>query len=148
MNTPTQFRQYLGFVILVVLVNFFAVDSSVAETGKKPDAKSVKKGVKLYSRYCISCHGVKGVGEKPISYYIRKPDFYDAPALNQSMHAWHHTDEALLKMILQGSPRTKRMPAMKGVISRKQAVDLVAYIKSLWGKRELDCQGPKHMSCM
>ena len=26
--------------------------------------------------------------------------------------------------------------------------DLVAYIKSLWSKRELDCQGQKHMQCM
>jgi hypothetical protein len=25
---------------------------------------------------------------------------------------------------------------------------IVAYIKSLWSKRELECQGPKHMQCM
>jgi hypothetical protein len=33
-------------------------------------------------------------------------------------------------------------------LSEQNAQDLVAYIKSLWTQRELDCQGPKHMQCM
>lgn len=148
MGTSMRYRQIPGLIILVAFTLSLAIDTSVAETGKKPDANSVVRGKGLYSNYCIPCHGIKGVGEKPIPSYIREPGYYEAPALDRSMHAWHHTDEALLKTILQGSSRTKRMPAMKGVITRKQAIDLVAYIKSLWGRRELDCQGPKHMSCM
>ncbi|MEE8387351.1 MAG: cytochrome c [Acidiferrobacterales bacterium] len=148
MRTSMRYRQFPGLKLLIVLALSVAIDSSMAETGKKPDVNAVARGEGLYRSYCIRCHGVKGAGEKPISPYIRDPGYYEAPALDRSMHAWHHTDEALLKTILQGSPRTKRMPAMKGVITRKQAIDLVAYIKSFWGKRELDCQGPKHMSCM
>jgi hypothetical protein len=72
-----------------------------------------------------------------------------APALDESAHAWHHTDEQLAETILEGSPRTPRMPAGKNSgISAADARDLVAYIKSLWTRRELDCQGPKHMECM
>ena len=61
----------------------------------------------------------------------------------------HHTDDALEKTILDGSPRTQRMAAWKNEGMTKQNVrDLIAYIKSLWTQRELDCQGPKHMQCM
>ena len=75
--------------------------------------------------------------------------YITAPALNASAHAWHHTDEALEKTILDGSPRAPRMAAWKNSgISTGDAQDLVAYIKSLWTRRELDCQGPKHMQCM
>jgi len=70
-----------------------------------------------------------------------------ALALNGSAHAWHHTD-ALVNMILNGSQRTERMPVCKKQgLTDQNARDLVAYIKSSWGKRELDCQGPKHMQC-
>ncbi len=148
MGTSMRHRQYFWLKILIVIAHAMAINTSVAETGKKPDVISATSGEKLFGNYCVSCHGVKGVGEKPISPYIRVPGFYEAPALDRSMHAWHHTDEALLKTILHGSPRTSRMPAMKDVITHKQAVDLVSYIKSLWGSRELNCQGPKHMSCM
>ena len=34
------------------------------------------------------------------------------------------------------------------IVDNEDAHDLVAYIKSLWTQRELDCQGPKHMQCM
>lgn len=72
-----------------------------------------------------------------------------APALDASAHAWHHTDEALQKLILEGSARTSRMAAWKNTgLTENDAHDLVAYIKSLWTQRELDCQGPKHMQCM
>ena len=72
-----------------------------------------------------------------------------APALDSSAHAWHHTDVALQKLILEGSSRTPRMEAWKKTgLSNKEAHDLVAYIKSLWTQRELECQGPNHMQCM
>jgi len=68
--------------------------------------------------------------------------------LNDTSHAWHHSDEQLAQTILQGIQRTNRMPAWKNVLTEKQAYDIVAYIKSLWSPRILACQGPKHMSCM
>jgi len=69
--------------------------------------------------------------------------------MNDSEHAWHHTDEAIAKTILEGSPRSPRMIAWKKAgLDQQNAQDLIAYIKSLWTQRELDCQGPKHMKCM
>ena len=72
-----------------------------------------------------------------------------APALDESAHAWHHTDEALEKTILEGAPRTSRMAAWNDAgLSTQDARDLIAYIKSLWTQRELDFQGPKRMQCI
>lgn len=107
------------------------------------------RGQNLYVKKCQSCHGKDGVGENYSIQSLSSKEYIMAPALNASAHAWHHTDEALVKTILDGSPRTPRMAAWKNSgISMENAQDLVAYIKSLWTRRELDCQGPKHMQCM
>jgi len=61
------------------------------------------------------------------------------------MYAWHHTDDDLVKTILEGSSRESCMRGFKGVLQENQARENVAYLKSLWGTRALACQGPLHM---
>ena len=108
-----------------------------------------KRGQNLYTRNCQSCHGKDGVGETFSIEALTDKKYIMAPALDASAHAWHHTDEALSKTILNGSPRTPKMAAWKDSgITDENAGDLVVYIKSLWTERELGCQGPKHMQCM
>lgn len=141
----------VGSLVLVVTVAYTLISvipEGIAATGKAPDKQAAKRGKELYNVYCQSCHGKNGVGESPIPPAIRDPSYFIAPALNESQHAWHHTDENLLETILKGSTRTKRMAAWERVISKQNAEDLVAYMKSLWSPRILACQGPKHMSCM
>jgi len=113
-------------------------------------AERVAKGKALFEENCSACHGAKGVGEAPDN-----PGAVDenkmplAPALNNNMHAWHHSDEQLISTILNGSPRNERMIAWKDHdLSREDAESVVAYIKSLWNFTSLSCQGPRHMSCM
>lgn len=120
----------------------------LAETGQRPDVQSVTAGKALYQQYCQTCHKEDGVGERPIPPLLKKPGYLIAMPLNETSHAWHHTDDQLVNNILNGLKRTQRMPAWKGVISEKQAHEILAYIKSLWSDRILNCQGPKHMSCM
>lgn len=106
-------------------------------------------GRNLYQSYCQSCHGAEGVGEPPIPLGIRRLDYILAMPLNETSHAWHHGDNNLVQTILHGNRRTKlRMPVFDSVLSEEQARDLVAYIKTFWSDRILECQGPKHMSCM
>lgn len=120
-----------------------------AYTGdRKPTTKAALRGEGLYKQYCQTCHGVRGIGETFTTQALNNSKYTMAPALDDSMHTWHHTDEAIVKTILEGIKRNKRMPAWKGVLSEKDARDVVAYIKSLWSERTLSCQGPKHMSCM
>jgi len=121
--------------------------TAVAETGDPPDPQAARRGAPLYQKYCQACHGARGVGERlSFSAYVHRE--IPASALDDSQHAWHHSDDDLTAFILNGSPRTARMPAWKGTLSEKQVRDIVAYIKSLWGPRAIECQGPKHMSCM
>ncbi len=114
----------------------------------KPLSEAGKRGKKLFAAKCQSCHGVDGVGETYTTQSLTDRNYISAPALDDSAHAWHHTDDALVKTILDGSPRTEKMRAWrKEGLTESDARDLVAYIKSLWGQRALDCQGPKHMRC-
>ena len=119
-----------------------------AETGKKPDPDAVVQGKTLYKKHCIECHQKDGVGEMPIPLGIRHPDYVTAMPLNETSHAWHHGDIQLVNTILNGTRRTKRMPVFGKVLSKEEANDVVAYVKSLWSPRIIACQGPKHMSCM
>jgi mono/diheme cytochrome c family protein len=136
----------------ILVVNFLAliIFSGIAgaETGKTPDPGAVVLGKGLYEKHCQVCHQKDGVGETPIPWSIRKPGYFTAMPLNETSHAWHHTDEQLANMIFEGLRRTKRMPAFKEVISEKEVYDIVAYIKSLWSPRIIACQGPQHMRCM
>ena len=113
-------------------------------------ADRIEAGRKLFEENCQACHGVNGVGERPDDMYATDENgLYVAPPLDDSAHGWHHSDDQLIETILDGSPRNERMAAWKELdISREDAEDIVAYIKSLWSFRSLACQGPRHMSCM
>lgn len=103
---------------------------------------------KTYETYCQSCHGENGVGEKPKDMNSQDEYGFVAPPLDNSSHGWHHADGNLAHTILNGSPRNPRMLAFKDLISEEEAMNAVAYIKSLWNFRSLACQGAMHMKCM
>jgi mono/diheme cytochrome c family protein len=116
---------------------------------RAPKTPEETRGKALFDTYCQVCHGIEGVGETYTLQSLTDQKYLMAPALDTSAHAWHHTDDALVETILNGSSRPSRMPAWKKQgLNEQNARDLVAYIKSLWTQRELDCQGPKHMQCM
>jgi len=134
--------------LLIIMLCFFYNNIAIAETGKMPDIKNIIFGNILYKKHCLICHKKDGVGEPEIPLSIKLPGYFTAMPLNETSHAWHHSDEQLIDTILNGLKRTKRMPAFNSIISVKEAEDLVAYIKILWSPRIIACQGPKHMSCM
>ncbi len=108
-----------------------------------------KRGATLYQEKCQSCHGISGVGETYTIESLTDRNYRISPPLDESAHAWHHTDEALVKKILEGSSPPGRMPAWgtQG-LTTEDATALVAYMKSLWSERIKACQGPGHMNCM
>ncbi len=113
-------------------------------------AERIEAGRTLFEENCQACHGVRGIGEKRGD--PNAPEEGDgplAPALDDSMHAWHHADEQLIETILHGLPNSERMIAWKEAdLVRENAESIVAYMKSLWDFRALACQGPRHMGCM
>ncbi len=110
----------------------------------------IAAGHALYQENCQACHGVDGVGENPDDPMAVDQDGLPlAPALDDSAHAWHHSDADLVRAILDGISRNPRMAAWRDHgISRDEAESLVTYIKSLWSFQSLACQGARHMSCM
>lgn len=146
MLSVTRIRGKIQAVTFFLIFFFGGLVS--AETGQAPAPEAVALGKQLYDKHCQVCHQKDGVGEPPIPWSIREPGYFTAMPLNESSHAWHHSDEQLAQVILDGLRRTNRMPAFKLILSEKEAYDIVAYIKSLWSARIIACQGPKHMSCM
>jgi photosystem II stability/assembly factor-like uncharacterized protein len=110
-----------------------------------PHSPGELRGEKLYQTHCRECHGLRGVGENHSDQTLYNQRYVRAPAPDDSTHSWHHTDDNLVKTILEGSSRESRMRGFKGVLQEKQAREIVAYLKSLWGTRALACQGPLHM---
>jgi mono/diheme cytochrome c family protein len=142
-------RRCTHLYLVGFLVSFLVTGMTQAETGKPPDSISVGRGKQLYDTYCVACHKRDGTGEPTAPWSIRRTDFIAAMPLDETSHAWHHGDAQLIGMILDGTPRSRtRMPVWRNILSEQDAVDLVAYLKSLWSKRIISCQGPKHMSCM
>lgn len=111
-----------------------------------PTTEAGRRGQQSYESSCQACHGVSGVGETLTELGLADPNYLRAPALDDSTHAWHHSDDNIVTRIFEGSPRTPRMPAFAGQINEAQARDIVIYMKSLWGPRALRCQGARHMA--
>lgn len=108
---------------------------------------SAGDGQGLFTTYCVACHGVNGVGERPDDIYTQDSYGFVAPPLDDTGHAWHHTDDQLITTILEGSPRNSRMIAWEHVLTEREALSVVTYIKSLWSPFVRDnCQGPAHMN--
>lgn len=110
----------------------------------RPDGasgKNVALGREIYQANCVSCHGREGVGEaKQLGSQVESL----APALDETMHAWHHTDDNLFQTIKQGTGG--RMPGWGEALEDDEIRAVIGYMKSLWDERALRCQGPAHMS--
>lgn len=147
-------KSYIVFIVVILLFVVIAGcsrSSSVSEEKIELSPTLVAEGEKLFNANCTKCHGDKGIGESS-DVYIRdeRGDLVATPAappLDDTAHAWHHTDGELVGIILNGSPqRNTRMMAWKEILSEDDARAIVAYIKSLWSQKSLECQGPKHMN--
>jgi len=108
----------------------------------------VAQGRQLFQNNCQVCHGVNGIGESPGNPAAQDEFGFKAPALNNDMHTWHHSDASLSKTIHLGSPRNERMIAWKDQLSDADIDSIIVYLKSQWSIRSLACQGVRHMGCV
>lgn len=79
----------------------------------------VAEGETLYRSTCSGCHGADGEGDSAA----------DVPALDASMHAWHHADSLVARWVREGGVY---MPAVAPEWSDEQLTALLAYIKQWW----------------
>ncbi|MFI5153490.1 MAG: c-type cytochrome [Chitinophagales bacterium] len=85
--------------------------------GALPDAK------KLYTSYCVPCHGDKGKGDGPAA-----PGLNPRPADHSSATVQSESDGALFWKLSEGH---MPMPSYKNAFSEQQRWGLVNYIRTL-----------------
>ena len=96
-------------------------------------AASVAAGAKLFAANCAVCHRADGSGGIHFSSAISAD--LRAPRLEQT---YHNSDQLLLRAILQardedGDQLDQPMPAWQGRLTKTQAKDIIAFLKTLKG---------------
>lgn len=134
----------IAVIIIAVAGGFWATQiRSEAGPGALLSADNigvVKNGLEIYSANCASCHGINLEGEAN----WRSPNsegLMPAPPHNKRGHTWHHTDDQLFKITKYGlvnitgqKDYKTNMPIYEGVLSDKEIIAALSYIKSTWPK--------------
>ncbi len=130
----------LGSVFYFV-PNLFFDDLVRADISLKPDDQDlVDLGKLVYKNNCASCHGVNLEGQER----WREPDaagYKPAPPHDETGHTWHHSDEYLFLMTkygleeIIGQEYPNNMPAYKDVLSDKEILASLSFIKSTWSRK-------------
>jgi len=117
----------------VVIVVMLAVYARIGHGGSAPlsyptySAEQLARGEQAFQANCATCHGATGAGNPRAG----------VPALNGSMHAWHHPDSQIAATIRQGG---LMMPAVGADWSDEQVMAVTAYIKEWWTPQQRAAQ--------
>ena len=121
-------------IIAIGLFNFVVNDNSAQAS------VSLKPKKKIYTQNCASCHGVNLEGEK--NWMSRLPNgMMPAPPHDEKGHTWHHNDNYLFMITkygveeILGEKYPNNMPAYKEILSDKEIISVLSYIKSTWPPR-------------
>ncbi len=130
------------FVFSIMLIGFYAytMNKDIKISLMPNDASLVSLGQKIYLQNCASCHGVKLEGQK--NWQTRDDEGYLlAPPHDETGHTWHHTDEYLFLMTKYGIEKIigkkypNNMPAYEDILSDKEIIAVLSFIKSSWPKK-------------
>jgi len=89
----------------------------------KGKAEATLEGKKIYTQYCVTCHGSKGKGDG-----IAAPGLSKPPADHTSDFVQKQTDGALFWIISEGN---NPMPTYKTTLTEPQRWEVVNYIRTL-----------------
>ena len=134
-------------VLILASVLLTACTSSPSESIQTAGSDSVgeapRTGRELFASNCASCHGAAGEGHP--DWRIKNADgTLPPPPLNGDGHTWHHADGLLYRIVSQGGksleipgdPSFKSaMPAFGDLLSHEEIIEVLAYVKSLWGDK-------------
>ena len=97
----------------------------------------VAAGAVLYRSQCAACHGLQLEGAP--KWHVRDAAGYlPAPPHDETGHTWHHSDQLLFELtkygpkIAAGEDYKTNMPAFEGVLTDKEIIAILSYIKSTW----------------
>ncbi len=103
------------------------------------NAELVNLGKKVYSQHCAICHGVHLEGQ-PNWRELGPDGRLPAPPHDESGHTWHHPDSYLIHVLKEGIIAGEdkpvgyqnNMPVFGKILSDKEIVATLSYIKSTW----------------
>ena len=101
------------------------------------DRAAIKLGQTIYKNSCASCHGINLEGQ--IGWQTEIVDGRRlAPPHDETGHTWHHSDKYLFMITkygiedIIGQKYANNMPAYKNILSDKEIISVLSYIKSTW----------------
>lgn len=135
-----------GVVLIVVGVSLAAFNifgsraGEVTVNGWPVSKAQLTQGQQVYESYCAACHGLEGEGQ-PNWKQPNADGVYPAPPHTGDGHTWHHADSLLLQIIADGgSMPNSAMPGFADALTEEERVAVLAYIKTFWGRREIEFQ--------
>ncbi len=121
------------FVGLLALMGAWVGWSACAGGPRLALTAEQEQGRVLYTQYCTQCHGgAKGGKLQDIP-----------PRHNANGHTWHHPDQQLTAIVLDGfsfSVESQKMPAFKGQLTEEDVRAVLAYIKTWWTPEQREWQ--------
>ena len=123
--------------LIITLLIYFSFSSAFSQSRKFPsppsadaiknplngNAGATSEGKKIYTSYCVPCHGGKGKGDG-----IAAPGLSKPPADHTSDFVQKQTDGALFWIISEGN---NPMPTYKTTLSETQRWQVVNFIRTL-----------------
>jgi len=138
---------FLGTVLATVMV---AACSSPSGDGgvptNAPDTPApatqapvavARTGQEVFAATCAACHGANGEGA-PNWRIANEDGKLPPPPLNGDGHTWHHADGLLYRIVDRGGAipgYESGMPAFGDQLSHQEIVNVLKYVKSLWGDK-------------
>jgi mono/diheme cytochrome c family protein len=120
-------KQHLGMWMLVLLFALTACSGDAATEQQSPE-----QGASIYAENCQVCHGDAATGSQAT---------LGAPTHGPEGHTWHHADGQLVQIIFGKLDFPgKTMPSFEGVLSQRDVLDVLAYLKSNWPAEQLEFQ--------
>ncbi len=110
----------IGAVVLAVAALAFILWRSNLPAEPLAGEDVLAVGETVYAQNCASCHGSEGEGHGSVT---------EAPALDDSEHAWHHPDQDLFTVIASGGPN---MPGFSDSLDHDQIVAVIRYFQAWW----------------
>ena len=123
-----------GVVLTVVAFALAGSHRPEAASGDRDAAR----GATIYAGRCAGCHGPALRGQPGWTRIDPETGRLPAPPLDQTGHAWMHSDAELSRMIAEGAPLDppdgydSGMPAFGRELGARDIGSVVAFVKSRW----------------